>query len=60
MEKEFFKNILKNDFGIETIIPNESDRAIVHGIIYNELVHGKIESDSKKCKYRELAHKRKS
>jgi len=48
MEKEFFKNILKNDFGIETIIPNESDRAIVHGIIYNELVHGKIESDSKK------------
>ena len=37
LEKEFFKNILKNDFGIETIIPNESDRAIVHGIIYNDL-----------------------
>lgn len=48
MEKEFFKKILKDDFEIEVIIPNETDREIVHQIIYNELVHGKIESDSKK------------
>ena len=48
MEKEFFKKILKDDFGIEVIIPNETDREIVHQIIYNELVHGKIESNSKK------------
>lgn len=48
MEKEFFKNILKDDFAIEVIIPNENDREIVHRIIYKELVHGKIEPASKK------------
>lgn len=48
MEKEFFKDILKNDYGIEAMIPIESDREIVHRIIYKELVHGKIESTSKK------------
>lgn len=49
MEKEFFSEILRNDFDIEVIIPNEIDREIVHGIIYNELVHGKIESASKRA-----------
>jgi aspartate racemase len=48
MEKDFFKDILRNDFGIEVIIPNESDIEIVHKIIYEELVHGKIEFQSKK------------
>lgn len=48
MEKEFFSEILRNDFDIEVIIPNEIDREIVHGIIYNELVHGKIEPASKR------------
>ncbi|NNL02669.1 MAG: aspartate/glutamate racemase family protein [Eudoraea sp.] len=48
MEKEFFGEILRNDFDIEVIIPNEIDREIIHGIIYNELVHGKIESASKR------------
>lgn len=47
MEKDFFKQILKDDFDIEVIIPNETDREIVHQIIYNELVHGKITADSK-------------
>ncbi|MBT8181510.1 MAG: amino acid racemase [Eudoraea sp.] len=35
MEKEFFGEILRNDFDIEVIIPNEIDREIIHGIIYN-------------------------
>lgn len=48
MEKEFFKEILIKDFGIEVIIPHESDREIIHRIIYNELVHGTIELASKK------------
>lgn len=49
MEKDFFRDILNNDFGIEVIIPNESDRDIVHQIIYKELVHGKITSASKEA-----------
>ena len=48
MEKEFFGEILRNDFDIEVVIPNEMDREIVHRIIYKELVHGKIESASKR------------
>ena len=42
MEKDFFKDILSNNFGIEAIIPKERDRKIVHKIIYEELVYGKI------------------
>ncbi len=48
MEKDFFKNILSNDFDIEVIIPNERDRNRIHKIIYEELVHGKIKPTSKK------------
>lgn len=47
MERDFYKNILTNDFGIEVLIPNETDREIVHNIIYEELVQGKIVSESK-------------
>jgi len=53
MEKEFFKDIIQNDFGIEVIIPNEDDRKTVHKIIYEELVHGKIKPVSKK-KYQKI------
>lgn len=35
-------------FGIEVIIPEENDREIVHRIIYEELVQGKIEIKSKR------------
>jgi len=47
MEKDFYKDILKNDFGIEVIIPNASDREIVNRVIYKELVLGKLEASSK-------------
>jgi len=48
MEKDFYKKILNNNFDIEVMIPNEKDRNIIHKTIYNELVHGKIESESRK------------
>jgi aspartate racemase len=47
MEGDFFKVILKDDFDIEVIIPNDNDREIVHRTIYEELVHGAIKSASK-------------
>jgi len=53
MEKDFFKTILSEDFGIEVIIPNERDRKIVHKIIYEELVHGKTNPESKE-KYQKI------
>ncbi len=48
MEKDFYKTILKNDFHIDVLVPNEADRKLVHQIIYEELVLGKITSASKK------------
>ena len=46
MEKPFFKDILKT-YGVETIIPNESDRDIIHNVIYDELSKGLMLDASK-------------
>lgn len=48
MEGDFLRNRYKEIFGIETIIPNEQDRIVIHNIIYNELVKGIINENSKK------------
>jgi len=42
MEKDFYKKYIYDNFGIEVIIPTEEERDQVHGIIYGELVQGKI------------------
>jgi len=47
MEKTFFTDVLEA-FGIETIIPNEKDRAIIHAVIYDELAFGVVKTNSKK------------
>ena len=47
MERDFYKNILSNDFGIEVLVPNEEDREIVHNVIYEELVLGEINAGSR-------------
>lgn len=47
MEKDFYKKVLKEKFGIETIIPDEKERELVHGIIYGELVQGQIREESR-------------
>ncbi len=47
MEKDFYKNALLQE-GIETIIPDADDRDTIHRIIYDELVLGYINEDSKK------------
>ncbi len=49
MEKDFYKEVLSNQFGIEVIIPNEKERNIVHKIIYDELVHGDIKIESREA-----------
>lgn len=47
MEQEFYKGRLKNNYGLEVLVPSASDRQIVHQVIYQELCLGKIEADSK-------------
>jgi aspartate racemase len=48
MEQYFIKDRLIKKHNIETIIPNEEQRNIIHNIIYNELVKGIINDDSRK------------
>lgn len=47
MEKDFYKRILIEKYGIKTIIPNEKEREEIHRIIYEELVLGEIKDDSR-------------
>lgn len=53
MEHDFYKGRLIHDFGLEVVTPNESDREIVHHVIYNELVQGKI-LDASREEYRRI------
>jgi aspartate racemase len=48
MEQDFLKKRFENNHGIQTIVPDQKDRDIVHQIIYEELVKGKINESSKK------------
>ena len=47
MEKDFYREVLNEKFGIEVIIPNKQEREQVHKIIYEELVYGQIIEESK-------------
>lgn len=56
MESDFYKDILQDQFGITTVIPNEEDRNAVHRIIYDELVQGQIKVESRDI-YKEIIEK---
>ena len=47
MEQEFYKGRLTNNYGLKVFIPNETDRKIVHNVIYQELCLGNVMPDSK-------------
>lgn len=42
MEQTFYTGRLRDRFDLETVIPNEAERADVHRIIYDELCHGNV------------------
>jgi aspartate racemase len=47
MEKPFLRERLTCDFGIEVLVPEAEERAMVHRVIYDELVGGIVRSESK-------------
>jgi len=47
MEEEFYRVRLKELHGLDVLIPDEKDRQIVHQVIYEELVLGKLIHDSR-------------
>ncbi len=53
MEQDFYKGRLQDRFGLDVIVPDADDRAMVHRIIYDELVQGRVEAASREA-YREI------
>jgi len=47
MEEDFYKGRLTKKHGLQVMIPTEEDRAIVHRVIYDELVIGEINPTSR-------------
>ena len=48
MEHDFYKGRLVNHFGLDVLIPEKAERDIVHRVIYEELVLGKIVDESRR------------
>jgi len=47
MEQDFYKHRLQIKYDLKVIIPNQAERATIHGILYNELCLGKIRKASR-------------
>jgi aspartate racemase len=53
MEKDFYRRRLTERFGLEVLIPEAADRAVVHEVIYTELAVGLINPASRSA-YRDI------
>ena len=53
MEHDFYKGRLIDNFGLDVLIPEKADRDIVHHVIYEELVQGKI-VDASRNEYKRI------
>ena len=47
MEQDFYTGRLKDEFGVQVMVPDEDDRKVVNRIIFEELVVGQIKVESK-------------
>ena len=47
MEQDFYKGRLEHRFGLDVLVPEADDRAVVHRVIYDELVQGRVERTSR-------------
>jgi len=47
MEEDFYRRRLEDVHGIQVLIPNAAERDLVHGVIYRELVVGRIRDESR-------------
>lgn len=58
MEQDFYKGRLAELHGVEAVIPDAAGREVVHRIIYEELVRGVVNPESKVAYLREAARLR--
>lgn len=53
MEQGFYKDRLRQRYGLRVLIPSQQDREVVHRIIYEELCRGRVIDDSR-IEYRRI------
>lgn len=53
MEQDFYRQRLQQRYGIDVIIPNDSQRETVNSVIYNELCRG-IFTETSRAAYRDI------
>ena len=56
MEQDFYRARLTDQFGLEVLIPEADERAIIHRVIYDELVLGLVKDESRMAYQRVIAH----
>jgi len=54
MEQEFYRGRLESRYGLQVVIPDETERTFVHDVIFNELCLGQIKENSR-LEYRRIA-----
>ena len=47
MEQSFWKDRLRQKFGLDALVPEEQDRAVVHDVIFEELCCGVVKESSR-------------
>ena len=47
MEQDFYIGRLEKQFGIEVVVPDQSERDTIHRVIFDELCQGRIEDVSR-------------
>jgi len=56
MEQEFYRGRLVEKFGLDVLIPDADERAIIHRVIYEELGLGIIKDESREAYKRVINH----
>ena len=56
MEQAFYRGRLMDRHGLEVLVPDDARRAVVHRIIYEELVRGIIQPASREAYRKVIAH----
>ena len=49
MEQAFYKGRLVDRHGLDVLVPGDEDRALVHRVVYDELVQGRVEPASREA-----------
>jgi aspartate racemase len=56
MEQDFYKDRLRDQHGVQVVVPDASDRDLVHRVIYDELCVGQVHERSR-SEYRRIMSK---